>query len=188
MYRFLRLSSRVLLAAGVLLLFSALGAGSASAHARLTSSNPTDGATLTSEPTTVSATYGEETSLTKSRFQVFYAKDASSAQVQADNGDGHVDTNARTQMSATLKPGLGAGVYTVKWHTVTEDDNGIVDGTITFTVSGAAMSGNSSNSAAMSGSTTMPSTGQPSPLLPLAGLLAGLVLLVGLGLRRVAVR
>jgi len=167
---------------------SALGAGSASAHALLTSSNPSDGATLTSEPTTVSATYGEETSLTKSRFQVFYAKDALSAQVQADNGDGHVDTNARTQMSATLKPGLGAGVYTVKWHTVTEDDNGMADGTITFTVSDTGTNGSLSGSSTSGGGSTMPSTGQPSLLLPLAGLLAGLVLLVGLGLRRVAVR
>src|SRR4051794_25554372 len=142
MSRFNRIAARLGLSIFTLLLAAFMLVGIASAHARLVSSNPGDGEVLTAEPTTVSAVYGEETSLTDSTFQVWFAQDASATPVQADNGDGKVDVNDRTKMSATLKPGLGDGIYTTKWHTVTEDDNGMVDGSFSFTVkSGATASG-----------------------------------------------
>lgn len=190
MHRFLRVPMRVLMTCAAVMLLSAVFAAPAGAHARLTSSDPSDGATLASQPATVKVTYGEETSLTKSTLQVFYQKDASSAQVQADNGDGHVDVNDRTKASVTLKPGLGAGIYTVKWHTLTEDDNGQADGTFTFTVTGgAATDGSPSPATATSGSgPPLPTTGAPDGRLPAAGLLAALILLGGLGLRRAAQR
>jgi len=189
MHRFLRVPMRVLMTCAAVLLVSALVTTPASAHARLTSSDPSDGATLSSQPTTVNVTYGEETSLTKSTLQVFYQKDAAGAQVQADNGDGQVNVNDRTKASVTLKPGLGAGIYTVKWHTLTEDDNGQADGTFTFTVTGGAATAGSSPATTTSGSgPTLPTTGAPDGRLPAAGLLAALVLLGGLGLRRAAQR
>jgi methionine-rich copper-binding protein CopC len=195
MQRFLRMSMRILLTCAAVLLVSALVVAPASAHARLVSSDPSDGAKLSSQPTTVNVTYGEETSLDKSTLQVFYQKDASSAQVQADNGDGHVDVNDRTKASVTLKPGLGAGIYTVKWHTLTEDDNGQADGTFTFTVAGGATDSGStpattsgSSGPATTGSTPLPATGTAATWQPAAALLAALILLGGLGLRRVARR
>jgi LPXTG-motif cell wall-anchored protein len=169
------------------LLLSAVFAAPAGAHARLVSSNPSAGATLSSQPTTVNVTYGEETSLTKSTLQVFYQTAAASPQVQADNGDGQVNVNDRTKASVTLKPGLGAGIYTVKWHTLTEDDNGQADGTFTFTVTGGASTDSGPATTGGSGP-TLPTTGEPAGWLPGAGLLAALILLGGLGLRRAAQR
>ena len=190
MQRFLRVSTRVLMTCAAVMLLSAVFAGPAGAHARLKTSDPSDGATLAGQPATVNVTYGEETSLTKSSLQVFYQKDAAAPQVQADNGDGQVDVNDRTKASVTLKPGLGAGIYTVKWHTLTEDDNGQADGTFTFTVTGGASVDSSSGPATTtSGSgSTLPTTGAPNGWLPAAGILAALVLLGGLGLRRAGAR
>jgi methionine-rich copper-binding protein CopC len=187
MQRFLHTAMRILLTCAAVLLVSAVVVAPASAHARLKSSDPADGATLASQPATVNVVYTEETSLDKSTLQVFYQKDASTAQVQADNGDAHVDVNDRTKASVTLKPGLGAGIYTVKWHTLTEDDNGQADGTFTFTVAGGATTSGSSGPAT-TGSTPLPATGEPATWQPAAVLLAALILLGGLGLRRVARR
>ncbi|HUS17666.1 MAG TPA: copper resistance protein CopC [Chloroflexia bacterium] len=191
--RFLNSILRAGMAGAMVLLLSVLFVGAAGAHSHLKSSDPANGAVLDAAPTTISAVFDEETSLTKSTFQVFYAADASSAQVAADNGDGHVDVNERTKMSATLKPDLGPGIYTVKWHTVTEDDNGQLDGTFSFSVRGGTAdaggaTGGTSSGGTSSGGTTLPATGQPYPLLPLASLLAALVLLAGFDLRRRALR
>ena len=208
MQRLLNAAARACVAALALLLVSAIFAGGASAHARLTASTPADGATLSAQPSTVTATFGEETSLTKSSLTVAFTPAAGGAAIVADTGDGHVDVNARTDMSVTLKPGLGAGVYMVKWHTLTEDDNGAADGSFSFTVTGGGGPGTTSGGAApgatnggatpgatnggtTSGSTNggattgapLPATGAPSVALPLAGLLAALALLGGLRLR-----
>src|SRR5437588_11262944 len=114
MQRFL---NRVLLTGSAVLLLSILFIGTAGAHAHINSSTPIDGEVLTAEPATVSAVYEEETSLAKTTFDVSYAKDTSSAPRSVAQGT--VDVNNRTNVSATLPPGLGDGVYTVKWHTLT---------------------------------------------------------------------
>ena len=206
--------ARALVAIAAALLLGGLFAGTAAAHSHLVRSTPAGGAVLGAEPATVSATYEEDVSLSKSTFQVYYQPDASSPQVPADNGSGHVDVNQRTLMSATLQPGLGAGIYTVKWHTLTEDDNGQVDGTFSFTVKGTpSASGSASTPTAApviapapgaltptpapviapapGGGTPLPTTGAgPDALAPAAGLaaLAALVLLGGLALRRAGTR
>jgi methionine-rich copper-binding protein CopC len=99
-----------------------------SAHAELKSSTPADKATLTTAPTQISLTFSEETSPTKSGGSV---TDASGAMVSTGFTVNPVDG---TKMTITLKPNLPNGVYTVKWNTLTEDDNGMVNGTFTFTV------------------------------------------------------
>ena len=206
--------ARALVATAAALLLGALFVGTAAAHSHLVSSNPAGGAVLGAEPATVSATYEEDVSLTKSTFQVYYQPDASSPQVPADNGSGHVDVNQRTLMSATLQPGLGPGIYTVKWHTVTEDDNGQVDGSFTFTVKGLPSAGGSAATPtdapvispapagltptpapafapAPGGGEPLPTTGTgPDGLALAAGLavIAALVLLSGLVLRRAGTR
>ncbi len=194
MQRFHIASLRVLLTTTTMVLLMTLFVGSASAHAHLTSSSPSDGEVLTSEPATVSAVYGEDTSLTKTTFDVYYAKDTSSAPKLV--AQGKVDLNVRTNVSASLPAGLGDGVYSVKWHTLTEDDNGQVDGTFSFTVaSGQSASGPTGKTgtqqelAASSSNSTLPTTGQPDTLAWMAALGAGLILLGGgLAIRRRALR
>jgi methionine-rich copper-binding protein CopC len=182
MRRSFSVSIRFIPAFCILLLLSIVSivtVGTAGAHAHLVSSNPADGAVLTSEPGVVTAVYGEETSLTKTTFEVSFAKDAASAPRKV--ADGKVDVNQRTNVSASLPAGLGDGIYTVKWHTLTEDDNGLADGTFSFTVSGSAPStgsntppatGNSGNSGS-----ALPTTGNPSGLPWLTAFLVGLILL-----------
>src|SRR5438067_11704197 len=126
MSRLHKAPARLLLTCSAVLLLTIVLAGTAGAHAHLKSSTPSDGEVLTAEPATVSAVYEEETSLTKTTFDVFYAKDTSSTPRQV--AQGKVDVNARANVSADLPAGLGDGIYTVKWHTLTEDDNGVVNG------------------------------------------------------------
>jgi methionine-rich copper-binding protein CopC len=163
MQRFHGASMRLLLTFSALLLFSVISVGSVSAHAHLVSSNPADGAVLTSQPAVITAVYGEETSLTKTTFEVTFATDAKSAPHKV--ADGKVDVNNRTNISAALPAGLGNGIYVVKWHTVTEDDNGLADGTFSFTVSGSASSGSTGGANAGSSGDALPTTGQGDALL-----------------------
>jgi methionine-rich copper-binding protein CopC len=187
MQRFHSVSMRILLAFSALLLFSVISVGSVSAHAHLVSSNPADGAVLTSQPAVVTAVYGEETSLTKTTFEVTFATDAKSAPRKV--ADGKVDVNKRTNISAALPAGLGNGIYVVKWHTVTEDDNGLADGTFSFTVSGSASSGSTGGTTAGSSGDALPTTGQGDALLWLAVVAAALTLLCsGLAMRLLARR
>ena len=181
---------RVLLGTCIALVLSLLAGGTAGAHAHLKSSTPADGATLTSAPATISAVYEEETSLTSSKFELYYAK--SSSDTQTLIASGKVDVNDRTKMSVTLPAGSGDGSYTVKWQTVTEDDNGQATGSFSFTVgtlltSSTSGSGSTSNSGTMttsSGTSTLPQTGNPAPGLAWPAVLGVLVLGGGLALRR----
>lgn len=106
--------------------------GAAMAHARLKSSTPANGATVPAGLTEITIIFTEEVSL-----------DQSTAQVVGGGGTGvsvagtvaTVSRAERTKM--TIKtPALAEGSYVVKWQTVTEDDNGISNGTFAFTVSG----------------------------------------------------
>ncbi len=176
MQRLHRVSTRTLLVLSALLLLSVVFVSSVSAHAHLVSSNPADGAVLTSQPAVITAVYGEETSLTKTTFEVTFAADAKTA--PRNVADGKVDVNKRTSISAALPAGLGNGIYVVKWHTVTEDDNGLADGTFSFTVSGSASSGSTSGATTGSSGDTLPTTGRgDTPLLWLGALLAAFTLL-----------
>jgi len=176
MQRYHSVSMRILPVFSALLLLLVVSVGSVSAHAHLVSSNPADGAVLTAQPAVVTAVYGEETSLTKTTFEVTFAKDAKSAPRKV--ADGKVDVNKRTNVSAALPAGLGNGIYVVKWHTLTEDDNGLADGTFSFTVSGSASSGSTVGGTTGGSGDTLPTTGQGDiPLLSLAALLAAFVLL-----------
>ncbi len=168
---------RSALALIMVLAISGLLAGTASAHAKLISSTPRDGQTLTAAPSKITASFGEETSVEQSYMQVYLGS------TRVDNGDGKVDTNARTVMNVTLKAGLGDGVYTVKWHTVTEDDNGIADGSFSFTVASG-----SSGSPNMKEHNIMPPTGAGNRWVGWLALLAALALVGGLTARRLARR
>ena len=105
--------------------------GAALAHARVKSSTPTNGATVPTGLTEITIIFTEDISV-----------DQSSAQVVGGGGAGTpmagvvatVNRADRTKMTIKTNP-LPDDTYAVKWRVVTEDDNGITNGTITFTVS-----------------------------------------------------
>ncbi|MFL5807801.1 MAG: copper resistance protein CopC [Roseiflexaceae bacterium] len=101
----------------------------ASAHAKLVSSDPAAGAKLTSAPAKVTLVFSEEISDKESE-SFFKVTNASGASV----GTGKLDTNDldHKTLSGTLQTGLGDGVYTVAWETITPDDNGHSVGSFTF--------------------------------------------------------
>ncbi len=123
---------RLFIAIAMTAAITTVGTGGVAAHARLTASDPADKATLAKAPTQIALTFSEETSATKSGGSV---TDASGATVSTGF---KVDLNQRTKMTIDLKPNLPNGAYTVKWNSLTEDDNGMADGTFTFTVQAAA--------------------------------------------------
>ncbi len=124
------------------------GALSVSAHARLTTSVPAKDSTVTTVPTQVLLTFTQETSATQSTGSV-----ANASGTTVSTGF-KVDLNDRTKMTITLQPNLPNGVYTVKYHTLTEDDNGVVDDSFNFTIQAAQQAA----TAAPTGTTT---TGSP---------------------------
>src|SRR5829696_4670255 len=103
----------------------------ASAHAKLVSSDPASGAKLAKAPAKVTLVFDEEIS-DKATESFFNVTDAAGANV----GSGKLDTADldHKTLSGTLKAGLGDGVYTVAWQTITSDDNGKSEGSFTFGV------------------------------------------------------
>jgi methionine-rich copper-binding protein CopC len=103
----------------------------ASAHAELVSSDPAVGANLTAAPAKVTLVFSEEISEDESESN-FTVTDESGATV----GTGKLDTTDldHKTLSGALKTGLGDGIYTVTWKTLTPDDNGHSDGSFTFGV------------------------------------------------------
>lgn len=93
-------------------------------HADLVSSDPADGATITT-PYMLTATFAEEFAPDRSSLSVENASGAVVAQ-----GTAGADSKS---MTAQL-PALPDGAYTVRWTTVTPDDNGIERGTYIFNV------------------------------------------------------
>jgi methionine-rich copper-binding protein CopC len=94
-------------------------------HAGLVSSDPDDGATITT-PYTLTATFEEEFDPERSSLTVFDA-------AENEIATGQVDTDDEPVMFVEL-PELEPGEYTVRWTTVTSDDNGIERGEFTFNV------------------------------------------------------
>lgn len=132
----------LLLLLGLLPCMSLAAIPSVSAHARFQSSEPADKAVLTTAPTQALLTFTAPTNPTKSGGTVTDASGATvSTGFRVDPGDG-------TKMTIQLKPNLPNGVYTVKWDTLAEDDNGMVDGTLSFTVQAAPPSSGTAPAAA----------------------------------------
>lgn len=109
--------------------------GIASAHATLDHCTPAPSATVATAPAQIVCIYSEEIDTKQSTMAV---SDASGAQV--DKKDAHVDLNDpdHKTLIVSLDPTLVKdGLYTVKWHAVTPDDNGISDGSWQFVVGSA---------------------------------------------------
>lgn len=171
-----------------LLLVAVVSPRVALAHAHLESSTPADGATVAAGLTQVTITFSEEISVDQSNAQLASADGGAVSGVTSA-----VDRANRNMMTITT-PALADGRYTVTWRAVTEDDNGITNGTFSFTVgsAGAAPGGETPNAGstgtpAASGA-PLPSTGSGDATpLTLAGLiLAALLLGSGTMVRRSA--
>jgi methionine-rich copper-binding protein CopC len=171
-----------------------------SAHAKLVSSTPAEGAqiALTDAPTSVTLTFSEEVAKDVTTISVTGADGA-----EATTGAATVNFDNPMVVTAQLKA-LSPGPYAIKWHAVTADDNGQTDGTINFMIvnntGGGTSTGGTTNNGGTTGNggttttsggttsdgggTTLPPTGEPTTL-PLIGLaLAALILGAGLALRR----
>ncbi|MEV7885073.1 copper resistance CopC/CopD family protein [Streptomyces sp. NPDC002817] len=111
----------------VLLLFG--GAGPASAHAALRSTDPEDGTVLKSAPAYITLTFTESVGLLDDSFRVLSPKNERVRTGEAGHVPGSSDT-ARVSLPAS---GLGEGTFTVAWRVVSADSHP-VSGAFTFSV------------------------------------------------------
>lgn len=158
--------------------------GAASAHAELASSVPAAGASVESAPERVTATFDNHDALDATSKLV--VTDASGAVV--DMGDAALDKADadRKTLAVSLKPGLGASVYTVSWTAVSTGDGSSEEGSFTFTVTaaGSTAAPAAGTTAAAPTNAALPRTGgEDLPLALVAGA-AGLLLGAGRALRR----
>ncbi|MGX1475851.1 UNVERIFIED_CONTAM: copper transport protein [Streptomyces canus] len=110
----------------VLLLFG--GAGAASAHAALRTTDPEDGSVLKSAPRDITLTFTESVGLLDDSFRVLDPDGKRLKVTDAGHGAGGSDT-----ASVSLPAKLAQGTYTVAWRVVSADSHP-VSGAFTFSV------------------------------------------------------
>ncbi|MFB9633155.1 copper resistance CopC/CopD family protein [Streptomyces spiralis] len=112
----------------VLLLLLLGGAGPASAHAVLRSSDPADGTVLKAAPASVTLTFSESVGLLDDSFRLFGPDGRRVHTGEARHAPGHSDT-----AEVAFPAGLGQGTFTVAWRVVSADSHP-VSGAFTFSV------------------------------------------------------
>ncbi|MFF8879556.1 copper resistance CopC/CopD family protein [Streptomyces flaveolus] len=117
-----------MLLGAVLVLLVLGGAGPASAHAALRSTDPGDGTVLQRAPRAVTLTFTESVGLRDDSFRVL---DPGGHRLHTEDA-GHADGRSDT-VRVTLPGTLGAGTYTVAWRVVSADSHP-VSGAFTFSV------------------------------------------------------
>ncbi|MET8247492.1 copper resistance protein CopC [Streptomyces sp. NPDC005202] len=117
-----------MLLGSMLLLLLLGGAGPASAHAALRTTDPADGTVLKSAPRTVMLTFTESVGLLDDSFRLFDPDGRRVHTGEAQHAPGRSDT-ARV----TLPAKLGQGTFTVAWRVVSADSHP-VSGAFTFSV------------------------------------------------------
>ncbi|MEU6550790.1 copper resistance protein CopC [Streptomyces sp. NPDC046915] len=108
------------------------GAGPASAHAAVRSTDPADGTVLKSAPRYVTLTFTESVALLDDSFRVFDPTNHRVSTGEAQHAGGRSDT-ARV----TLPAKLGKGTFTVAWRVVSADSHP-VSGAFTFSIGKAS--------------------------------------------------
>jgi len=162
---------------GLLLLL----AGSASAHAKVISADPGIGSNIATAPTKITVTTIENMK-PGAKFSNLFVYGPSGALVS--QGDATIPLNNPKEMSVTIKPEKGNGVYIVHWVTVSADDGDPDEGAFIFTVNSAASG--ASTSTPTKQTSTPASSGIPLwvPIVTsIVALLVGLGAGVGLGRR-----
>jgi methionine-rich copper-binding protein CopC len=152
--------SALLLAAALTIVMWGNFALTAEAHAHLKTATLGPDAVVNKSPASITLTFGEESDLKLTQVQVLDASGASVA-----TGPASVTPNDATTWTVNLKAGLADGTYTVKYHTLTDDDGAIVDGSYTFKVAASATAAtgavtNDSNEKESGGDAGVPATGQ----------------------------
>ncbi|MEV4438727.1 copper resistance protein CopC [Streptomyces sp. NPDC049577] len=105
-----------------------LGAGTASAHAALTSTDPADGSVVPTAPARVTLTFSEGVLLGADAVRVLDPRGG-----RVDEGrPAHVDGRSDTATVA-LRAGIANGTYTVAWQAVSADSHPVA-GAFTFSV------------------------------------------------------
>ncbi|WP_171164858.1 FixH family protein [Streptomyces sp. I05A-00742] len=114
--------------AAALMCVLTVGAGTASAHAALTSTDPRQGSVVPSAPRQVRLTFSEGVLLGADSVRVLDPKGA-----RVDDGrPAHVDGRSETA-AVTLRTGIADGTYTVAWQAVSADSHPVA-GAFTFSV------------------------------------------------------
>ncbi|PNK37247.1 copper resistance protein [Bacillus thuringiensis] len=120
-----RLGTWLLLACVVIILIPK----SASAHAYVVKSNPTENETLKKAPSVVKIEFDEDIQV--SSFNTLYVRDTSGKRV--DLKDAHIDKKNKKLLEAGLKDNLKNGLYSIQWKVISADGHPI-QGVIPFRV------------------------------------------------------
>ena len=122
----------LVLLGAVLVLLVLGGAGPASAHAALKSTDPEDGTVLRSAPRSITLTFTESVGLLDDSFRVLDPDNRRVDIGEAQHAEGRSDT-----ASVTLPAKLAKGTYVVAWRVVSADSHP-VGGAFTFSVGKAS--------------------------------------------------
>src|SRR5437763_9997773 len=172
-YRCLRISAATLLSLG--LLFIVVGTASAhTAHAKVLSSVPAIGSTITRAPTSVTVFTAENINPNPKLSNLFVYSPAGDLISQ---GDAKVSLTNPREMSISIKP-TGNGVYVVQWITVSAEDRDPDQGAFVFTVKPAAVATPTASHGSTTTTTTSGTGGIPFWVPILVAIVA---LLIGLG-------
>ena len=166
--------------------FAASASPARPAHAKVISSDPAIGSTVTSAPTKVTVTTAEEMDPdpAKSNLVVYGPGDEATSTV-ISQGDAKVSLSEPTKMSVDIKPTSGHvdGVYVVVWKTVSTDDGDEASGAFTFTVNTSGTSVAPTPTPAPSTASNNTSTSSGTPIwVPIVAALVALVVGLGAGL------
>lgn len=112
----------------VALIFALVGTAPAFAHAHLISETPADKAVVTVAPTILTLKFSEGVALKFTGVKVIGADDA-----PVPLGTESLDPNDGTALTVPLAAVLAPGVYSVAWHTLSNDGHKS-SGAYTFTV------------------------------------------------------
>lgn len=102
---------------------------SASAHAYVVKSNPTENETLKKAPSVVKIEFDEDIQV--SSFNTLYVRDTSGK--RGDLKDAHIDKKNKKLLEAGLKDNLKNGLYSIQWKVISADGHPI-QGVIPFRV------------------------------------------------------
>lgn len=105
-----------------------LGAGTASAHAALTATDPRDGSVVPSAPQQIKLTFSEGVLLSADSVRVLDPQGKRVDEGKPAHVDGKSDTAA-----VALRAGAGNGTYTVAWQAVSADSHPVA-GAFTFSI------------------------------------------------------
>jgi len=124
-------------------------APSASAHATVVSTSPSDGQVVAAAPTVVSVRFDEPVQMQFGALRVFSPSGSRVDEGAPSHPAGHEDT-----VQVGLGSNLGRGTYTVAWHVISADSHP-VSGAFTFSVGASSVTSVSQDTLNTAGSRTV---------------------------------